>query len=107
MYGLTGLLGIAMAVAPFILGYRDNTIAMWTSIVLGVVVLGVSIIEGMDVDQAKWEWWVAGIAGVLAVVAPFVFGFTALTMALWTFIVLGAVVAIVAGYEVFFVQQPT
>jgi hypothetical protein len=106
MYGLTGLLGIAMAVAPFVLGYRDNTIAMWTSIILGVVVLVASILEGMDVDQSKWEWWVAGIAGVLAIIAPFAFGFTALTMALWTFIVLGAVVAIVAGYEVFFVQQP-
>lgn len=107
MYWLTGLLGIAMAIAPFVLGYRDNSTAMWTSVILGIVVLVASAVEGMDMQQAKWEWWVAGIAGVLAVLAPFVFGFTALTMALWTFIILGVVVAILAGYEVFFVGQPT
>jgi len=106
MYWYTGLLGIAMAVAPFVLGYRDNTMAMWTSIVLGIVVIAASIVEGMDVKQAKWEWWVAGVAGVLAIVAPFVFGFTTLTVALWTFIVLGAAIVILAGYEVFFVAQP-
>jgi len=106
MYWLTGLLGIAMAIAPFVQGYSDNPTAMWTSIILGVVVLAASIFESMDVRHAKWEWWVAGIAGVLAVIAPFVFGFTALTMAMWTLLVLGIVVAILAGYEVFFVEQP-
>lgn len=107
MYWFTGLLGIAMAIAPFVQGYQDNATAMWTSIILGVVVLVASLIEGMDVSQAKWEWWVAGIAGILAVIAPFVFGFTMLTGALWTFIILGAVIGISAGYEVFFVEQPT
>ena len=106
MYWFTGLLGIAMTIAPFVQGYQDNPAAMWTSIILGGVVAVASILEGMDMSQAKWEWWVAGIAGVLAVIAPFVFGFTTLTMALWTFTVLGAVIVIAAGYEVFFVEQP-
>lgn len=48
----------------------------------------------------------AGIAGLLAVIAPFVFGFTTLTVALWTFFILGAAIVILAGYEVFFVEQP-
>jgi hypothetical protein len=111
MYWLTAILGLAMAVAPFALGYRDNTFAMWTSVVLGVIVLLASLYEAMDERKAKWEWWVAGIAGILAVIAPFVFGFTLMTMAFWTMafwtmIVLGAVVFILAGYEVFFVEQP-
>ncbi|MEZ4867495.1 MAG: SPW repeat protein [Caldilineaceae bacterium] len=105
MYWFTGLLGIAMAIAPFVLGYRDNTMAMWTSIVLGIVVLAASAVEGMDMKQAKWEWWVAGLAGILALLAPFVFGFTALTVALWTCLILGVVVVILAGYELFFVEQ--
>jgi uncharacterized membrane protein HdeD (DUF308 family) len=106
MYWLTAILGLAMAVAPFALGYRDNTFAMWTSVVLGVIVLLASLYEAMDERKAQWEWWVAGIAGILAVIAPFVFGFTLVTMAFWTMIVLGAVMFIVAGYEVFFVEQP-
>lgn len=106
MYWLTGILGIAMAIAPYLLGYHDHTMAMWTSVVLGIVVAVVSIWEAMDVKHAKWEWWVVGIAGVLAVLAPFVFGFNTLTMALWTFVVLGFLAVILAGYEVFFVEQP-
>ncbi|RIK44224.1 MAG: hypothetical protein DCC55_03270 [Chloroflexi bacterium] len=106
MYWLTGILGLAMAVAPFALGYRDHTFAMWTSVILGVVVLLASIYEAMDERQAKWEWWVVGIAGVLAVIAPFVFGFTTMTMAFWTMLILGALVFILAGYEAFFVREP-
>jgi hypothetical protein len=106
MYWLTGILGLAMAVAPFALGYRDHTFAMWTSVILGVVVLLASLYEGMDERQAKWEWWVVGLAGVLAVIAPFAFGFTTMTVAFWAMLILGALVAILAGYEAFFVQEP-
>lgn len=106
MYWLTGVLGLGMAVAPFAFGYNTNSLAMWTSIVLGLIVALVSFYEAMDESKAKWEWWVVGIAGILAVIAPFVFGFTLTTIALWTFIALGAIVFIVAGYEVFFVNRP-
>ena len=106
MFWLTGLLGLAMAVAPFVFGYNTNTVAMWTSVVLGLIVVVASAFEGLDERKAKWEWWVAGIAGILAVIAPFAFGFTLTTLALWTIIVLGVIVLLVAGYEVFFVEQP-
>jgi bacteriorhodopsin len=76
MYWFTGILGLAMAVAPFALGYSDNTFAMWTSVILGLAVLLASLFEALDERKAKWEWWVTGIAGILAVIAPFVFGFT-------------------------------
>jgi hypothetical protein len=106
MYWLTAVLGLAMAVAPFAFGYNTNTFAMWTSIVLGLVVMLASIYEAMDEGKAKWEWWVAGIAGILAVIAPFAFGFTLTTVAFWTIIALGAIVFVLAGYEVFFAEQP-
>jgi hypothetical protein len=44
-----------------------------------------------------------GLAGLAAVIAPFIFGFTAITWALWTCIAIGLVALIVSGYEVFFV----
>jgi bacteriorhodopsin len=107
MYWVTGILGLALAVAPFLLGYSDHQMAMWTGIILGVVVLAASIFEALDESKAKWEWWVAGIAGLVAVIAPFVLSFSTMATALWTMIVLGIVVLVVAGYEVFLVQQPT
>ena len=107
MYWLTGISGLALAIAPFLLGYSDHQMAMWSGVILGAVVLVASIFEAMDESRAKWEWWVAGVAGLIAVIAPFVLGFSTLVTALWATIILGIVVLAVAGYEVFFVQQPT
>ena len=106
MYWATGILGLVLAVAPFMFGYNTNSAAMWTSVILGLVVLGASIYEAMDQTKAKWEWWVVGIAGILTVIAPFLFGLTLTTVALWTIIGLGAILFVLAGYEVFFAQQP-
>jgi hypothetical protein len=107
MYWLTGVLGIAMGVAPFVMGYSDNQAALWTSIVLGAVVLLASAIEGADLNKSQWEYWVVGLAGILAVIAPFVFGFGALTMAVWTVMALGAAFLILAAYEVLWVSPTT
>lgn len=101
MYWLTAVLGVALGIAPFLLGYRDQPVAMWTSIVLGVVVAILSLIEAMDERAHKWENWAVGAAGLLAIIAPFAFGFTTLTMAMWVTIGFGLLVLLIAGYEVF------
>jgi len=105
MYWITGILGLALIVAPFVLGYSGDTTALWSSIILGVIVVVASGIQGLVHDVTKWEYWVAGIAGLLAVVAPFVLHFNTLTTALWASVILGAVMAILSGYEVFATQS--
>lgn len=108
MFWVTGLIGLALAVAPWILNYADNTNAMWVSVIAGVAVVLVSAYKGFmhDTDQ-KWEYWVAGLGGIVAAVAPFVLQFTALTAALWTGVVLGVLLIAVSGYELFFVNPET
>lgn len=101
MYWITGILGLALAVAPFVLGYSNHTGALWTSVILGVVVILVSAYEAADRNKAKWEYWIAGLAGLVAIIAPFVLGFSAMTTAMWTTIVLGVLMLLLAGYEVF------
>ena len=107
MYWLTALLGVALGVAPFLLGYADNTNAMLTSIILGVIVLIASVIESLDEEKARWEYWIAGFAGIFAIAAPFLFGFSALTSALWASVAVGAVIVLLSGYEILFVESPT
>lgn len=104
MYWVISILGLALIAAPYVLGYSGSTNALWSSIIVGAVVAVVAGYKALAKDVSRWEDWVAGIAGLLAVIAPFVLGFSALTTAAWTSIVLGAVVAILAGYELFFVQ---
>lgn len=107
MYWLTGILGLIMVAAPFILGYSENLTALWTSIILGLLVAIVSFYKALSKDAATWEYIVAAVVGVVAVFAPFLFGFSATTTAMWTVIILGAIIAILAGYEGFFARPQT
>ena len=107
MYWITGILGLVLMIAPFLAGYANNPAALWSSMVLGLIVLAVSIYKGVTHDQARWEYIVVAIAGLLAVFAPFIFGFSAVTVALWTVIAIGGLMAFVGGYEGFFASpQP-
>jgi general stress protein CsbA len=101
MYWLTGILGILLIVAPFALGYRSDSPALWSNIILGLIVLVVSAIKGFFPDKTRWEYWVAGIMGVLAIIAPFVLSFSVVNTALWASIILGLIVAILSGYKAF------
>lgn len=101
MYWITGVSGLALIVAPFVLRFSNNATAMWSSIILGAAILIVSLIKAGLHDTSDWEYWVAGVLGLAAVVAPFVLGFSVLTAALWSSIVLGAIVVVLSGYEVY------
>jgi uncharacterized membrane protein HdeD (DUF308 family) len=101
MYWITGILGLALILAPFVFGFSANASAMWSSIVLGAVITLASIVEGWTRDDRNWEYWVVGLAGILAILAPFVLGFSSVSGALWTAIILGAVITLLAGSKVF------
>jgi formate hydrogenlyase subunit 3/multisubunit Na+/H+ antiporter MnhD subunit len=101
MSWLTLILGLFLGVAPWLLGYSDNSTALWTSVVLGTIIALVALYKVMIHDTAKWEYWVAGVAGFVAVFAPFVLGFTVEATAMWTTGVVGLVVFFVALYELF------
>ncbi|MCL6096834.1 MAG: SPW repeat protein [Patescibacteria group bacterium] len=105
MYWITGILGLMFLVAPFLLGYAENFPALWTSISAGAVVLVMSGLEALRHERETWEYWVAGAMGLLAIIAPFVFGFSSHVPALSTSVLLGALIAIVAGSKIY-TSQP-
>lgn len=101
MYLLTGFLGIIAIVSPYLFGYNDDTVALWTSLIMGGVLLAASIFEGIAADREKWEYWVVGVAGLVAILAPFALGFSALTAALWTLVIIGGVTILAAWMKLF------
>ncbi len=107
MYWITGVLGLVLMLAPFLAGYSNNPGALWSSIILGLLVLAVSVYKGVTHDEARWEDAIIAIAGLVAVFAPFMFGFSSLTVAVWATIVIGGLMAFLASYEGFFAKpQP-
>lgn len=97
MYWATGILGFILALSPWIFGYSGNSVALWTSIFVGAATIVVSILEGMRADRQQWEYWTAGILGIVAIIAPFILGFSGYTNALWSSVVLGVLIVIFAG----------
>lgn len=97
MYWLTGFLGLVSLLAPFAFGYTDNGGALWTSLIIGVLLVGDSILEGLAEGKQRWEYIAAVVLGIVAVIAPFILGFTTVTAALWTSIVVGIIAVIAAG----------
>lgn len=107
MEWLISILGLALIGSPFAFGYSTNSTALWTSIILGAVVALVAGYKAVTRDETKWEDWVDVVAGLLVLIAPFVLGFSTLVTALWVSIVLGALLIILSGYQLFVPPQRT
>lgn len=97
MFWLEAILGLALVIAPFALGYRDNSAAMWGSVVIGLLVMAVSAYKAYTKKPERWEGWVNVVAGIVAVLLPFIFGFSALATALWTMALIGILIAVLSG----------
>jgi uncharacterized membrane protein HdeD (DUF308 family) len=97
MYWVTGVLGLILAVSPFVFGYSDNTAAFWTSILIGAATIVVSLLEGIQDDRKNWEYWMVIVFGAVTIVAPFLLGFSNLDAARWTSVIVGVLFVLFAG----------
>lgn len=101
MYLLPGFLGLISIVAPYLFNYSQDNTALWTSLIIGSILIIASILEGIAVDKERWEYWVVGVVGVGAILAPFVLGFSALGAALWTLVIIGIATILTAWTKLF------
>ncbi len=92
----TVVFGLVMIMAPFLFGYTGNPAALWTSLILGVIIAVLGYLR-------NFRW--ATLAGVVSLVAPFVLGFNGVVAALWTCLIVGAAVTLLAGYQGFFSEE--
>lgn len=99
MYYLTALFGLIAVTAPFFFGYTTEFAAFWTSLAIGTILIVDSAMEGFSGDKEHWEYWVAGIVGLLAIIAPFALGFASLYEAVLTMTVVGVATIIAVGLK--------
>ena len=96
--------GVLLFISPWVLRFSGDMMAARTAWVGGIViaVMGIAAL----VQFAEWEDWVALIAGVLMIISPWVLGFAAMYYAVWTFVVLGLIVAVASVSEIWMVHNP-
>lgn len=101
MYLLTGFMGIVALASPFLLGYSTNSVAMWTTLAIGSALIVTSVMEAVAEDKDRWEYWVVGIIGVGAILAPFTLGFGTLMNAVWTLVAVGLITLIASATKLY------
>jgi uncharacterized membrane protein HdeD (DUF308 family) len=96
--------GVLLFASPWALGFSGDLIAARTAWVCGVIifVMGVAAL----VQFVEWEEWVALIVGALVIIAPWVLRFATIHVAMWSCVVLGAIVVLSSISEIWAVHHP-
>jgi hypothetical protein len=97
--------GALLFIAPWALDFSTDmkvACAAW----IGGAVVAVMAIAAL-VQFFEWEDWIALVAGVLIIIAPWALGFAAMTHVMWTFVVLGLIIALASLSEIWMVHRPT
>jgi hypothetical protein len=90
------LLGAWLIVTPFWFGYTSGT-AKWNQLIIGIVVMVLAALRLLAPAQ-KWLSFLTGIAGIWAIIAPFILTYDR-AGAYWNEVIVGILVTIVAFYN--------
>ena len=90
------LLGIWLIITPYWFGYTSGA-AKWNQTILGIVVLVLAGLRAMAPTQ-KWLSTLTGLAGIWAIIAPFILSYNR-AGAYWNEIIVGIIVAVLAFYN--------
>jgi uncharacterized membrane protein HdeD (DUF308 family) len=96
--------GVLLFISPWALGFSGDLMAARAAWVGGVIIFVVGVIALMQF--AEWEEWVALIVGALIIIAPWVLGFAVIHPAMWSCVVLGAIVVLSSISEIWSVHHP-
>ena len=94
---LSMLVGVLIGLSPWLAGQQDDQAVMWNAIFVGALVLGRAQLEYVSLQ--RWEEIGEIALGLWLIASPFIFGYAdADDLRYWHF-VLGAVVVLLAIFE--------
>ncbi len=101
--GVNVALGAILVWSPWLIGFEMDRVAMWTAVIGGTVITLVAVAAFLRV--LEWEEWTNVVAGGCVAIAPWVFGFAPVGAAMWTHLILGALVALLAALELWRIHR--
>ncbi len=104
LFGGQIIIGLALALTPWLFGFSGDTVPAWIAWSSGAVMAlsGVAALAWFTFAAS----WVALVAGVWSIVAPWLLDFSALTAAMWSQVAAGALMAISAAAVLWAEYQP-
>ena len=93
------VLAILLFIAPWALGFSADRTASSNAWVSGIVVAVLAI--AALTAFAEWEEWLEMLVGAWVVISPWALAFNANPLATWTHVILGLLVIIFAGSELY------
>jgi hypothetical protein len=93
---LNVLAGIWLIISPFILAYSGLRVAMWDTLLVGIVILVFAWVRAASPALHVGLSWLNLLLGIWLIVSPFVLGYVANRPALWNDTGLGIIVAVLA-----------
>jgi hypothetical protein len=97
------VLGVALALSPWALGFTHDVAAAWNAWIVGAIIALIAI--GTLVAFAEWEEWANLILGLWAIIAPFMLGFTGMVSASRSHMLIGVIVAVLAAVELWWAHH--
>ncbi|MFC7399987.1 SPW repeat protein [Chelatococcus sp. GCM10030263] len=82
---------------PWVFGFTGEATAAWNAWIVGALMALVAI--GALVAFAEWEEWANGVLGVWAIISPWILGFSGITAAMASHVVISLIVAVLAAVE--------
>ena len=100
---INAVLGAVLFASPWLAGFREVQAASWNAWICGLAVLILAVAAATDLRE--WDEWVNGALGLWTIVAPWVLGFAATTVAMWTHVAVGAAIAVLAAIELWLIHR--
>jgi len=88
------VLGIWLAVSPWVLAYAHEVTPAWNAHIVGIVI-AVAAAAAL-IAFHRWEEWVNAALAAWLIVSPYLLGFSALYAALWNQLAVGVLVGALA-----------
>lgn len=98
------ILGALLFISPWLFTFAPGA-ESWNGWIAGIVIalLSVAALSAF----AEWEEWLNLIVGLWVIVSPWVLHFSANTTAMWTNVIVGVIVAVVAAIEIWLTHRAT
>ncbi len=101
--GINLVLAILLIASPWVFAFPAGTVT-YNAVIAGLII-GVVAIAALSAF-AQWEEWVNLVLGLWVIASPFVLHFTSDVTAMWTHVIIGLAVAVLAAIELWTVARP-